>query len=446
MKKGYIITQQEIYRERFDAEANNLEINIEDVGDFLRYTFFILELAFKTGIIDQKRRDEISLMLLDCFESQTRSEDILVTNKMYIFAAWLMQYSKWEAWLKLEKITDFKSVLEIYEEAEHWYFEVLRDMKLWHDLAGKCIEKIDNSNLKAEYSRMANLLNKMERYAVNPGFSFKSEHISKTQTSIIYCFINDNQGNVIEVLKNSFYKFAMELQIFVKLNGKQFVEFCNSDYSEAENTKTLAELELNENFETKIKAVKFEKEKALDAAVLFNFKYDNMTEEEQAAVSSEILDANDEVAIKSKYDSMILQIQLEQSEAEKNLENMFSMINQLEGSLLLQDIPSLSSMLQELALVSLFKRGIINYPDSRIKKGMILSKLHTSFAIQEFLNYAEDNPLTENECKFLKISLEEKQNSEFDKELEEIKVFTKEIENLTFFELVEFAKKCGLCE
>lgn len=441
MEERYIITQQDADKERFNAEANNHQIEIKDVSEFLRYTFFILELAFQVGIINQIRRDEVSFALLDCFESDTRSDDILVTNKMYIFSAWLMEFSKWDAWLKLEKIIDFKSACEIYKEAENWYFGIISQMQSWHELAGKNIKKIDNSSLKNEHSRMANLLIEMKCYAVNPKLSFKNEHISKSEAVFCYVFIDEKSGNVIEVLKQSFYQFAKEMQIFAKLDGRQFVEFSCSDYFDAEKAKTLAGLELNEKFEKKIKALKKEREELLDAAIRFNIMYDNMSEEEQAEIPGEVVEANDEMVINSKYALMISKIQDDWHAAEENLNKMFSKVNALEGCLILQDNPSLSSMLQENALVSLCKRGVLNYPDSRVKRGMLLDKITVSFAIYEFLNYVEHDSLTKNELEFLQSSLEK---NNFEDELEEIRNFSEKIENLTFNELIRFSEIQGL--
>lgn len=440
MKMGYIITQEEVYKERFNANSNNLNVDINDIENFLSYFLIILGLAVQSEIIDESRRDKIFEYLFGAFESDTDSNSILVTNKMYVFSAWLMTFSKWEAWIMLEKIADFNSACLLYNEADKWYKQIIREMTFSFGSIEKSIETLDNSNLRADYKCMGTLLKNMKNYSVIPDISFKNEHISRSQSVFLYCFIKEKNGNIIQSLRNAFHDFAMELRIFNKLNGKKFAEFSLSDYTDSEKQKAIAEVELNQKFESQIRAIKAEREKALDKAIRFNMKYENMSAKEQATVPSEIVVANDTISIENKYSVMISEINNNWSKAEGSLDDMFSKANELEGQLILQDIPTLSFLLQEIALISIYRRGIINYPDSRLKKGMILSRIGTSFAINELLNYVEDYQLSEKEREFLQSAVSK---NDFAIELEEIKSFSAEIADLNFFGLFEFAKEKG---
>lgn len=443
MKKGYIITQDEIHKERFNSNSNELKVDITDIEIFLSYFLIILGLAVQSEIIDESRRDKIFEYLFGAFESDTDSNSVLVTNKMYVFSAWLMTFSKWEAWIKLEKITDFNSACYLYNEADKWYQGIIREMTYSLGRAEKYVEEIDNSGLKNEHIRMVALLKNMKNYSVIPDISFKNEHISRSQSIFLYTFIKEKNGNVIEKLRQSFNDIAVELRIFSKLNGKTFAEFSLSDYSDSEKQKAIAEVELNQKFEAQIEAVKKEREETLKSAIRFNLKYENMTEEEQAAVPIEIIEKNDEIAIEKEYSLRISELNEKWSKAENSLEDMFFKASELEGSLTLPDIPNLSFLMHEIALISICKSGIINYPDSRMKKGMILDQISTSFAINELLKNVNDYSLSEKEIKFIQEFFEQ---TDFAEELERIKALSEKIEDLSVFELFEFAKEMGFLD
>ena len=122
---------------------------------------------------------------------------------------------------------------------------------------------------------------------------------------------------------------------------------------------------------------------------------------------------------------------------------MFFKASELEGSLTLPDIPNLSFLMHEIALISICKSGIINYPDSRMKKGMILDQISTSFAINELLKNVNDYSLSEKEIKFIQEFFEQ---TDFAEELERIKALSEKIEDLSVFELFEFAKEMGFLD
>lgn len=442
MNKAYMITQNDVNRERFNSEIIKQDGTVKL---FLNYFLAILGLAAQLNLIDDMRRDKIFELLGAVFEANTKRNSILVTNRMYVFSAWLMSLSsQWEAWQKLEAIIDFDSASKTFEEADKWYMRTLQEMKTYLNCAEKAIEKIDNSKLKAVHAKMTTLLKSMQKYSEIPEFSLKNEHVTKNVFVFEYCFIKDvREISVIETLRKYFYTFAVELQIFAKLGGKNFAEFSEFDYTKSENEKTLAELELNAKFETKMKEAKEKKEKALDKAILFAMEYEKMTEAEQESLPLETLEENDQILIELRYCGEVEKIKREWEVAEKKLSKMFEFARQLEGNLGIQsEMPSLIFAMQEVALLSLCKKGVLNYPTSRMKKGMLLLKISTEMGITEVLNFANEFQLSENEICFLK-QVSTKSSEKLEKEVEILRDFSEKIENLSFLELLEVAKENG---
>ncbi|MBP3595827.1 MAG: hypothetical protein J6J60_00275 [Clostridia bacterium] len=438
MNKDYMITQKDIVKERFNSE----KIECDNIELFLSYFLVVLERAVQFKLIDSYRRDKIFELLFKVFEKNTNENCILISNKMYVFSDWLISLTNYEAFEKLEQINDENSATQIFDLAEKNFFSNLRAMRRYLQCAERSINKIQNSNCKDIHAKLKNIICCMEKYSEIPSISFKNEHISRSFSVLEYIFLREESGKtIIEMLKNICYNFAMELQIFSKLDGKQFIEFSNSDYEKKEKEKEQAQIQLSKMFEIQLKELQTEKKQKLHSAMLFNQAYDNMTTEERNMVSNEELDKTDEVRIERDYAIKLEEIKTKWTVAEKNLGKAFEIESQLEGSLAIQDTNlNLSVCLQELALISLFKRGIINYPENRLQKGVLLGEISVEFAIFEFLNFCDAYSLLESEKKFLQKSIEFK---DFSVDLRKIKKVSEEIENLNHLELLEYAKKSG---
>lgn len=439
---GKIITQETVMKERINGVS--LDLDFKNVSAVLTYFFVILKIAVEIGITNNVRKNEITEFLTRAFEKDTNGNMVCCSNKIYVFSAWLMTFSNWEAWQKLNEVTDFESACKLYDEADEWYRGVLGRIRSFLRVTEKNVLKINNTYLTKEYLRMKALIKTLETYSVKPEICFKNEHITRNQMVFQYIFLEEPSGkNVIEFLKNAFYAFSMEMQIFTKIRGKEFSEISISDYNNSENDKVVMELELKQSYETQIKMLEAEKKEALNNAMVFNMDYNKFSKAKKAKVSRELIQKNDPITIEKNYDEEISKIREEWSKAASKFDELIYKVNELEGDLILQDSPTLSSLLNEVALHSIYERGFIKYTNSRIKKGMLLSRISRSFAINELTNsrcMEILSPLSETEITFIKKAFVF-EPAVFEQKLEELKKLSEQIEELNFLQILKFAEE-----
>ncbi len=400
---NYMITQEEIEKERF----SNQEIKLDgSVKAFLNYFVSILIFAQNLEIISDERRNAIFSNIAMALESKSKN-NIIITNIMYVFSAWLMSMDLYSAWKELDSIKDLNSAVESLEKSKNWYKHQILEMKTNLLCSEKSVKKIDNENLKRAYVKLFDLLKVIDKYDESYQFSFKNEHITRSVlSSINYCFITSRltkESSVIQALKCVYYDFFIELRIFTKLNGKEFVVFSNEEYTKSEAEKSVAELELNEKYEALLKKAEEEYKEELAEARKFDIKFEKMLKEEQEKVPLEEFEHNDVVRIEKKYRAKRDKINKEWDLAEEALNKKLDRIRDLEGSLAFQsDMPSLLFAMQEFALWSQAKKGMIVYPENRVQKGILLENMPLSKVISEVLENAEAIGLCDSEIEYLK--------------------------------------------
>lgn len=400
---NYMITQEEFIKEQFIDKKIHLDGSVKA---FLNYFVAILLMVRDMGIISDERRDSIFGNIALAFESKSKN-NIIITNIMYVLSAWLKSMDLYTAWKELDSIKNLDSAVETLEKSKDWYKRQILEMKSNLLASEKSIRIIDNEKLKISYEKLFNLLGVLEKYDLNPQFSLKSEHVTNLNSVFLpYSFITEDykqEDSVIESLKKIYYNFLVEIRIFAKLNGKEFVVFSKEEYDKSETEKAIEEMELNEKYEELLKQADEEYKDALAEARKFDIRFEKMTKQEQEKIPVEEFEHYDVVRIEREFIKKKEKIKKEWDYAEDALNKNLDQIRDMEGSLVFQaDMPSLLYTMQEFALWSLAKKGVIEYPQTRAQKGIMLDTMPLSTVIAEVLEKADAIGLTDCEFAYLK--------------------------------------------
>lgn len=379
--KNCIITQEEVFCEKFNSDENRIKLD-GSVAQYLNYYMAILALACSLGIISKDESENIFKLFFTSIK-QKSSNKIYITNMLYIFSAWLQSMPQWDAFKVLSSIKDLDTADAVLEKAKKWLRKQIVKLKVNLLAFNKTIAKLENPNFTKVYMRLLKFIDALDPDKTT--VCYKSEHTSMQFFLLFeYDFLGDDQKyknpriSLMERINLMISDFIFEMRILLKLNAKELIAFVEKDFNNTMSEKYSKLEEINEKYQKQIDMLKEKKRRKLNTK------------------------GSDYIKITSFYKNEIDKVYDEWEEAERKYTEELDEQNPAEEILdFMSETPNLRFVMNEFTLYSLAKNGEIEYPRSRSEKAEMFEQLSVKKVVSEVLEYASSIGLSPSEITYL---------------------------------------------
>lgn len=422
-----LVSQQDVVKMNFNLET----IEVEGVANFMRRYLAILQLAFFYNFITEQQRDSIASSILQAARNSANGDEILVSNYVYAISLRFLTLSNYECWELLREVTSISAAENFIAETKEWFKNrILNDMKRAKEGYKKSIS-LRNASLLSTWKNCYKSLEDMSG-CLNEGtkLEMKGLHTESAVGRVSYVVIRGECGvTYLEKLENYIKNLWIEVSILIKFDASKIMKAIVNERNEFK-------LALQNEITPQIEIAQREYDSAVNRLSQLEKSYEEMLKriEESEAVYSELLekfeeehpeldedelyDAFDEYWMNSPYYFSEDRSELEDAFRERRtkLQEEINVCRQkvdfaedhkvsVESSMVGEDTGdyvSLLDVLNEYAVVEMFKKGIIAFPQNLAEKMAIFSKLPFKEASKTFLDCeAERIHLTAEEKAYL---------------------------------------------
>lgn len=420
-----LVSQQDVVKMNFDLET----IEVDGVANFMRKYLAILQLAFFYNFITEQQRDLIASSILQAARNAANEDEVLVSNYVYAISLRFSTLSNYECWELLREVTSQNAAEKFIAETKEWFTNRLSsDMKLANE-GYKKSRLLKNAMLLSTWKNCYMFLKEFSS-CFNEGtkLELKGLHTVSAVGDVAYSVIRGECGSTyIEKLENYIKNLWIEVSILIKFDASKIMKAIASERTEFrtalrnERTPQIEEAQkeydsavarlsqLEKSYEEKLKRIE-------ESEAIYDELLEKFEEEHQDLDEDELDDAFDEYWMNSPYyfseDRSEVEAEFKERKSklqeEINLcrrkvdaaeDNKASLENSIEEP---GDYVTLWDILNEYAIVEMFKKGIIPFPQNLAEKSAIFSKLTIKESAKIFLEgEAERIHLTAEEVTYL---------------------------------------------
>lgn len=420
-----LVRQQDAVKMNFNLERRE----VDSVANFMRIYLAILQLAFFYNFIDEKQRDSIAGAILIAARKAAKEDEVLVSNIIYIISLRCLELSNFECWELIREVTSSEAAESLVSETKDWFVKrMLEDLKK----AKMGYKKAQNLKNAALISTWKSCYKSMELISgcLNEGakLELKGMHTQSAVASGLYVPLQSEKGlTYIDKMENYIHSLWIETSILVKFDAEKIMRAISNERKEARAA-------FQSKFTPKIEEARAEYNKAVAKLSDLEDSYakDLKRIEEGEAVYEELLEAFeeehpelDEDALLDAFDEYWINCPQyffeDRSEVEKKFRARKRLLQE-EINICRQNVDlaedckadmenavdqpdddvSLIDILNEYAIVFLFKEGRIDYPQNAAEKEILISRIPTKEITGIFLeNEAERIHLSAKEMTYL---------------------------------------------
>lgn len=244
MSKGLVL-REDVNKEEF----NMLNLETENVSQFLAYYALLLSTACQYGLICQVQAEEISKMILGTFNEKFEYESRVMSNNMYVLTCYLqtMKNSK-----QIETLLN-NSAQDLFDKANIWFRKELDICeKMLLEIKAQ-VYNLKDKIIKESFEDLMYTVTECQSFSkIGTNCDFKKVH--KRPVCIVYQFSkkeSDSEENYLISLRETIKSFVTEISILNKLNPSEIMK----------NLKSSHKRELNQIvIKNEVQKVKLEKE------------------------------------------------------------------------------------------------------------------------------------------------------------------------------------------
>ena len=422
-----LVSQQDVVKMNFNLET----IEVEGVAKFMRRYLAILQLAFFYNFITEQQRDSIASSILQAARNSANENEVVVSNYVYAISLRFSTLSNYECWELLREVTSISAAEKFVAESKEWFVNrILEDMKQAKEGYKKSIS-LKNASLLSTWKSCYKSLEEISGcFNEAAKLELKSLHTESAAGNVFYMIIRGEKGiTYIEKVESYMRNLWIEISILVKFNaGKIMKAIANerTEFKVALQNETTPQIEqAQRDYDSAVKRLS-ELEKSYEemlnrmeeSEAVYNELLEKFEDEHPELDEDDLYDAFDEYWMNSPYYFSEDRSEMEDAFKERRtkLQEEINICRQkvdwaedhkasVECSMVGEengDYVSLLDILNEYAVVEMFKKGIIPFPQNLAEKMAIFSKLSLKEVTKIFLDCeAERIHLTAEEMTYL---------------------------------------------
>lgn len=420
-----LVNQQDVVKMNFNSERRM----VESVADFMRIYLIILQLAFHYNFITENQRDSIANAVLMTVRNIAKEDEILVSNYVYAISLRFSKLSNFECWELLREVNSKDAAEKFVLETKEWFLkrmlEDLRKAKKGYEKS----QKLKNAGLLSTWRSCYRALQQLSGcFKEDSKLELKGIHTESVVGTGGYIPLQDEGGyTYIDKMENYIQNLWMETSILIKFDASKIMKAISKEREDAKvafqsmsvpqieeararyDRAVAALAELEASYAEKLKYAE-ESEYIYDELLeKFEAEHPEMEEEELADAFDEYWAnyseyCSEEISdVEDMYHQKRIELQEEINICRRNMDLAEDSKAEQENAVEQPDDDvSLMDILNEYAVVELFKQGQIRYPQNAIEKAALFATIPTKEAIKIFLqNEADRIHLTAEERTYL---------------------------------------------